>query len=240
MTIRRPLRQSRGHLDPAEGHGGKLREQRENESEVQNTESTRHKRRDWPGSQIPSALCLVPCASCPSDSSLPSPRPAAARLPGPSGDQAGNMTPIKSGVDVDRDHIGRAAIEHPEQRRQPAEVGAVADARRHRDHRAIHQPPDGLRRGPLHAGDADDRVGARPEGSLLSNRWMPATPTSTTSGNVAAPRLGRDAGLLGDGQVAGAGGDDHDAAELRAVVVGPAGAGRSGRRVGARLRGRPP
>ena len=46
--------------------------------------------------------------------------------------------------------------------------------------------------------------------------------------DLAVPRLGRDPGLLGDGQVAGPGRHDHDLAELRPRVARGAGSGRSG------------
>ena len=42
-----------------------------------------------------------------------------------------------------------------EQRRDPAEGRAVADARRHRDHRAVDQAADDRRQRALHAGDDD-------------------------------------------------------------------------------------
>ena len=63
-------------------------------------------------------------------------------------------------VDVDDAHAGRAGVEHREQRGEPAEARAVADAGRHRHHRRADQPADDRGQRALHAGDDDEAVGA--------------------------------------------------------------------------------
>ena len=55
-------------------------------------------------------------------------------------------------VDVDHRNPRRARREHGEQRRDPLEAGAVADAGRHRDHRTGHQTGNHRRQGAVHAG----------------------------------------------------------------------------------------
>ena len=81
-------------------------------------------------------------------------------------------------VDVHHRHAVRAAVEHPEQRGDAAEAGAVADARRHGDHRHVDQPGDTLGSAPSMPATTM-RTRARCSRSCsLSRRCRPATPTS--------------------------------------------------------------
>src|SRR5262245_44444706 len=54
-------------------------------------------------------------------------------------------------VDIPHGDAARAAIEHPEQRRDAVEAGAVADARRYGNHRDPHEPADDARQRTFHA-----------------------------------------------------------------------------------------
>src|SRR5438046_7212618 len=62
-------------------------------------------------------------------------------------------------VDVHDDDTRRAGIQHPEQRGEPAEMRAVADAGRHRDHRPFDESADNARECALHARDDDQHRG---------------------------------------------------------------------------------
>src|ERR1700683_1161162 len=59
-------------------------------------------------------------------------------------------------VDVAARDARRATVQHREQRRHPAEAGAVTHARRHRDHRHPHQAADDARQRAFHPRDRDD------------------------------------------------------------------------------------
>ena len=59
-------------------------------------------------------------------------------------------------VHVHHGNAGCARIQHGEQRREAAEVGAVADAGRHGDHRPIHQAAHNARQRALEARDHHD------------------------------------------------------------------------------------
>src|SRR5206468_6031202 len=67
----------------------------------------------------------------------------------------------ESVVDADHGHAGRTGGQHPEQRRDAVETGAVAGARRHGDDGNVHDAADDARQSAFHAGDDDDGVGAR-------------------------------------------------------------------------------
>ena len=62
-------------------------------------------------------------------------------------------------VDPDDGEAGGARGEHRVQRRRPAVRRAVADARRHADHRAAREPADEARERAVHPRDHDDAVG---------------------------------------------------------------------------------
>ena len=86
-------------------------------------------------------------------------------------------------VDVDHGDAGRAGVEHREQRGDPAEGGAVADAGRHRDERHADQAADHGRQRALHAGDDDQAVGAARAG--------PGPPAGGARRRRRRPRSGR-------------------------------------------------
>src|SRR5437016_4400924 len=48
-------------------------------------------------------------------------------------DQARDVSRAEAIIDIDHRDVAGATVEHPEQRRQPVEASAVADAGRHRD-----------------------------------------------------------------------------------------------------------
>src|SRR2546429_3592454 len=73
------------------------------------------------------------------------------------GDGHGGAEPV---VDADDGHARRARREHPEQRGDALQAGAVAGARRHRDHGHLDDAANDARQRPFHAGDDDDSVGA--------------------------------------------------------------------------------
>ena len=97
-----------------------------------------------------------------------------------------------------------------EERRQPAERGAVAHARRHRDHRRGHQPAHHARERSFHSRDDDDHARLPQH---VGRREQPVDAGDADVHQSLDPRserLGHHGGFLGHGQVAGAGGDDQD------------------------------
>ena len=59
-------------------------------------------------------------------------------------------------IDMHNRNARGATIEHAEQRREPAEACAVADAGWYGDHRNFHQSADHARKRTFHPGDDDD------------------------------------------------------------------------------------
>src|ERR1035441_5571132 len=120
-------------------------------------------------------------------------------------DLARGITGAEAVVDVHDGQPAGATIKHAEQRREPAEVGAIAHARRHRDDRLRHQPGNHTRQGAFHARDDDDDVGP------LDSFQAPKQPVYAghayvrDSLHAIAHHLGRDRRFLGHWQIAGAG-----------------------------------
>ncbi len=103
----------------------------------------------------------------------------------------------------------------PEQRRQPMEAGAVADAGGHGDDRHRDEAGDDAGQRAFHAGDDDDDAG-RPEAIVLAQQAMEAGDADVEEPiDRVAHHLGGDGGFLGDGQVRRAGGGDEDGAATR-------------------------
>ena len=115
-------------------------------------------------------------------------------------------------VDVDHGHAGRAGVEHREQRGQPAERGAVADAGRHRDERYAGQPADHGGQRALHAGDDDQAVGGLEPVADAEQPVQPGDADVVDQVDAGAVHPGGQRGLGGDRGVGGAGGDDRDGA----------------------------
>ena len=73
--------------------------------------------------------------------------------------QGGEIAGLEARIDIHDGHVRGAAVEHSEQGRDPAERRAIADARRHGDHRARQPAANHTRQRPLHAGDDDRHAG---------------------------------------------------------------------------------
>jgi hypothetical protein len=78
----------------------------------------------------------------------------------PTGNQGRHISPFEAAVDVDDHDVGGAAVEHRQQRRQAPQGGPVADARGHRDYRAIDQAADHAGQRPVHPRDDHDGIRA--------------------------------------------------------------------------------
>ncbi len=78
----------------------------------------------------------------------------------PSRNKRGDVATFESAVDIHRDDIRRASVEHCQERGQPGERGSIADAGGDRNDRAIDQAADDARQGAVHSCDNDDRIGA--------------------------------------------------------------------------------
>ena len=82
---------------------------------------------------------------------------------------------------------------------------------------AARRPPRTLGRATFHAGDGDDDVGFA-EGFEVGDEAVEAGDAGIVDGEgLVAHEVGGEAGFLGDGEVAGAGGDDGDARRARGV-----------------------
>ncbi len=136
----------------------------------------------------------------------------------PGGDQAGQETGFEAGVDVDDRDVVRTTVEHRQQRRNAAEVGAVADARRHGNDGARHVSANDARQRAFHAGHDDNCIGVFEIGESSRKTVRTGDTDIVDHGHRDAHPIERFAGFLGDRQVAGAG-------EITATIPLPFGEG---------------
>src|SRR5919197_442062 len=135
-------------------------------------------------------------------------------------DEAGDEARAEAVVYVDDRDVRRAGVEHAEQGGDAAEARAVADAGGDGDDRRGDQPADDRRERALHPG-GDDEDARRAQALALGHDAVDAGDARVPDPlDAVAHRLGRERGLLGDGDVARAGGDDHHGAgaALRSVA----------------------
>ena len=115
-------------------------------------------------------------------------------------------------VNIDHRYSAGAAIQHGEQGGDPAEAGAIADARGYGDHWDVNEATDDARQRPLHAGDHDHDPGC---GQTVVHGQHPVQPRNShviKAIHRIAHRLGTNCRLLGDGEVGRPGGGDGDRA----------------------------
>ena len=122
----------------------------------------------------------------------------------------GEDTRTETVVDVHHDHTWSAGVEHAEQRREPAQGGAVPDAGRHGHERDTGEAADDRRQRALHTGDDDQTVGSR---EIVPNGQHPvqtgdADVVDETGAGPEHPS--RDCGLVGDRGIGGSGRHDRD------------------------------
>ena len=104
---------------------------------------------------------------------------------------------------------------HRQQRGDPLQRGAVADAGRHGDDRRPGQPADDAGERALHAGEHDDGVGRRDRVDVGQQAVQPGDADVVEAiGGEAVGAQGQQA-LVGDRAVGGAGGDDEHPARTR-------------------------
>lgn len=102
-------------------------------------------------------------------------------------------------------------IEHAQQRRDPAERRAVADARGHGDHRTVGQAADDGRQRPLHARDRNDDA-RRHDRVQIGEQTVKTRHTDIIQAcDRVSERLSRQRCLLRDGDITRAAGRDDDA-----------------------------
>ena len=73
-------------------------------------------------------------------------------------DQRRRQRRAESIVDIHHRDAAGTGVQHPEQRRDTAERGAIADAGRHRDDRLVEQPRDDRGQRAFHSGDHDEHA----------------------------------------------------------------------------------
>ena len=127
-------------------------------------------------------------------------------------DARGEEAGAEAVVDVDDGDAGRAGVEHGEERGETLERGAVADARRDGDHGDVDEPADDARERALHPRDGDDDARALQLADVGEQALEPGDADVVEPHDAVPERLGRLGGLLGDRQVARAGGADADLA----------------------------
>ena len=126
------------------------------------------------------------------------------------------MAAAEAGVDIHHHHVGRATIEHSQERGQALKMSPVTNACRHRDHRAIDEPPHHAGQGSFHAGDDHERIGIAQLGKLVQQAVQTGHTHIGHQRHLAVPGQGGDTCLLGHGKVARTCRDDHHPAHLAA------------------------
>ena len=121
-------------------------------------------------------------------------------------------------VDVDHADVRRAGVQHAEKSGESVERGSVADAGGNRDDGNSHESTNHRGQSAFHAGTDDDDARFR-EHAAMGKKAMDARHSDVVKRlDVVAHEFGSDDGFLGDGNVAGSGGDDGDGA-LRASLT---------------------
>ena len=118
-------------------------------------------------------------------------------------DHAGHVARAEAVVDVDDRDAAGTGVQHAEQRCDPAEGGAVADAGRHRDDRAVRQSSDDRGQRALHPGDGDDAPCAHDDIQVIQQAVKPRDAHIIQAYHLVAEHLGGDGRLLRHGDVAG-------------------------------------
>ena len=118
----------------------------------------------------------------------------------------------ESVVDVDHGYSASAAVEHPEESGEAAEVCAVSDAGGDGDDGATDESGDGAGEGSFHAGD-DDENGAALEFFAYSEEAMDSGDADVGDAeDGVAKEVEGDGCFIRDGEVGGAGAHDADEA----------------------------
>src|SRR5690606_8649873 len=115
-------------------------------------------------------------------------------------------------VDVDDGDAAAATVEHPKQRRQAAETGAVTDAGGNGNHRRAHKAGNDAGQGAFHSGDHDDDIRALDRFEPVQQAVNAGNADVGDAFDAVAHDLGGDGRLFHDREVAGAGADDGDGA----------------------------
>ena len=123
-------------------------------------------------------------------------------------DEGGDDGGAEAVVDVDDGDVGRAGVEHAEQRGDSAEGCAVADAGGHGDDGRGDEAADDAGQRAFHAG-ADDGDFAALQAFVMREQAMEAGDADVEEAlDGRAEKFCGDGGLFGDGKIAGAGAED--------------------------------
>jgi len=122
------------------------------------------------------------------------------------GDAGGSETV----VDVDDGDVGGATIEHAEERGDAAEAGAVADAGGNSDHRHGNEATDDAGQRAFHSGNTNNDAGVREFFTMVEEAVNPGDTDIVEMLGAVAHHAGGEERFLGDGHVAGSGGNEEN------------------------------
>ena len=113
-------------------------------------------------------------------------------------------------VDVNDGDVGSAGIEHAEEGSDAAKAGAVANAGGHRDDGDGDEAADHAGQSALHTGDADDDARFGKFGAMLQQSMNTGDADIVKMVCAITHHTSGEEGFFGNGNVAGAGGDDEN------------------------------
>ena len=126
------------------------------------------------------------------------------------GGDAGGAKPV---VDVDDGNIRSAGIEHAQERRDPAETGAIADASRHGNDRCGDEATNDAGKRAFHSRNANNDASLRQLAFAMPEQAVNASDANVVELIYPVAHHARgEKGFFGDGNVAGTGGNDKDQA----------------------------
>jgi len=127
-------------------------------------------------------------------------------------DEAGDKSSPKTVVNVNDGDVGRAGIEHSEQRRDAVETGSIADAGRDGDDRHPDQSTDDGGEGAFHPGDTDDDPGRLKKLATAEDPVNPRDADVEEAFEAIAHQFDGQRRLIGDWDIGRSRGDNGDQA----------------------------
>ena len=126
-------------------------------------------------------------------------------------DAGGDAGGAEAIVNVYDGNVRGAGIEHSEQSGDAAEAGTVTNAGGHGNYRDRDEAADDAGQSAFHAGNADDDASLRQLAFTMLKQAMNACDADVVKRiHAIAHHAGGEKGFLGDGDVAGACGNDED------------------------------
>ena len=134
-------------------------------------------------------------------------------------DARGDAGGAEAVVDIDDGDVGSAGVEHAEESGNSTEAGAVADAGGDGDDGDGDKPANDAREGAFHARNADNHASLGELAAMVEEAVNAGDADVVDGFGVVSHHARAEQGFFGDGNVAGACGDDGDGAFPQNLII---------------------